>query len=171
MINNYGISTCTFLSYVNFRRMRKLYRIKLSAGERRQLEKLARSQTAAAQKVVKAKALLLSDESRKGPGLRAPEVIAKTGIKPATLERLRKRCCEVGPLEALERKAQENRARKFTGEEQARLTALACSEPPEGHAGWTLRLLADKLVELEVFDAISHEAVRAQLKKTNLNLG
>jgi hypothetical protein len=151
--------------------MRKLYRIKLSAGERRTLQKLARSQTAAAHKVVKAKSLLLCDESRKGPGLKAAEIVAKIGIKPATLERLRKRCCEVGPLEALERKEQGNRSRKFTGEEQARLTALACSEAPEGHARWTLRLLADKLVELEVFEEISHEAVRKQLKKMSSSLG
>ena len=151
--------------------MRKLYRIKLTASERRALQKLARSQTAAAHKVLKAKSLLLVDESRHGPGLKAAEVVAKTGIRPATLERLRKRCCEVGPLEALERKEQVNRARKFTGEEQARLIALACSDPPEGCASWTLRLLADILVELEVFDEISHEAVREQLKKTNSNLG
>ena len=92
-------------------------------------------------------------------------------MKPATLQRLRRRCCEVGPLESLERKRQENRARKFTGEEEARLTTLACSEPPEGEVRWTLHLLADKLVELKVFDQISHEAVRQKLKKTNLNLG
>lgn len=151
--------------------MRKIYRIKLSAKERRELEKLARSLTAAVHKVIKAKALLLVDESRKGAGLKAADVVTKTGIKPATLERLRKRCCEVGPLDALERQKQKNRGRKFTGEEHARLTALACSEAPEGHARWTLRLLADKLVELEVFDEISHEAVREQLKKTSLNLG
>lgn len=151
--------------------MRKVYRIKLSAEERRSLEKLSRSQTAAAHKVTKARALLLCDESRKGPGLKDPEVMAKTGIKPATLERLRRRCCEVGPLEALERKAQQNRARKFTGEVEAQLVKLACSEPPEGCARWTLQLLADQLIELKVVDYITDEAVRRQLKKTNLNLG
>lgn len=151
--------------------MRKVYRIKLSAGERGSLEKLSRSQTAAAHKVTKARALLLCDESRKGPGLKDAEVISKTGIKPATLERLRRRCCEVGPLDALERKAQENRARKVTGEVEARLVALACSEPPEGCARWTLQLLADKLVELEVVEYITDETVRRQLKKTNLSLG
>ena len=106
-----------------------------------------------------------------GDGLKDSEVISQTGIKSATLERLRKRCCEVGPLECLERVEQVNRTRKFTGEEQARLTTLACSKPPEGHARWTLHLLADKLVELNVFDEISYEAVRQQLKKTSLNLG
>ena len=87
------------------------------------------------------------------------------------MERLRRRCCEVGPLDALERKAQENRARKVTGEVEARLVALACSEPPEGCARWTLQLLADKLVELEVVEYITDETVRRQLKKMNLSLG
>jgi hypothetical protein len=151
--------------------MRKVYRIKLSAAERRSLEKLGRSQTAAAHKVMKARALLLCDESRKGPGLKDPEVMSETGLKPATLERLRKRCCEVGPLEALERQVQQNRVRKFTGEVEAQLITLACSEPPEGCARWTLQLLADKLIELEVVDYITDEAVRRQLKKTNLSLG
>lgn len=151
--------------------MQKVYRIKLSAGERRSLEKLSRSQTAAAHKVTKARALLLCDESRTGPGLKDSEVTSKTGIKPATLERLRRRCCDVGPLDALERKVQANRARKFTGEVEARLVTLACSEPPEGCARWTLQLLADKLVELKVVDYITDEAVRRQLKKTNLSLG
>ena len=111
--------------------MKKIYRIKLSAGERRPLEKLSRSQTAAAHKVT------------------------KTGIGSATLDQLRKRCCEVGPLEAMERKAQQNRAHKFTGEVEAQLVKLACSEPPERCVRWTLQLLADKLIELKVVDYIT----------------
>ena len=151
--------------------MRKLYSIKLLSEERDELKKLSRRRTAAVSKVIKARALLLCDQSMEGDGLKDSEVISQTGIKSATLERLRKRCCEVGPLECLERVEQVNRTRKFTGEEQARLTTLACSKPPEGHARWTLHLLADKLVELNVFDEISYEAVRQQLKKTNLSLG
>lgn len=145
--------------------MRKVYRIKLSAEERESLTKLSRRQTAAAQKVMKARALLLSDESPEGPGLKDPEIMVKTGIKRAALERLRKRCCEMGPLECMERKVQQNRARKFTGEVEAQLVKLACSEPPQGCARWTLQLLADKLIELEVVDYITDEAVRRQLKK------
>jgi len=151
--------------------MPKLYSIKLSPEERVELENLSRRRTAAADKVIKARALLLCDQSEGGPGLKDSEVVAGSGIKPATLERLRKRCCEVGPLEALERKVQENRPRKFTGEKQAQLTKLACSKPPEGQVRWTLHLLADKLVELEVFAEISHESVRQQLKKTSSNPG
>jgi hypothetical protein len=153
--------------------MRKIYRIKLSSEERSKLERLSRKRNVAAHKVLKARALLLCDESEHGEALRDPEIIEKTGIARTTLARLRERCCEVGPLEALERKQQQgcSRARRLDGEAQARLTTLACSSAPEGCKRWTLRLLADKLVELEVVEAISHETVRAELKKTRSNPG
>lgn len=153
--------------------MRKIYRIKLSAEERSELLALSRRRNAAAHKACKARALLLCDESEEGEGLKDSEIIEKTGIAKATLERLRQRCCEVGPLEALERKRQEgvSRPRKLDGAGQARLTALACSDPPEGCARWTLSLLADGLVELEVVDSISRETVRSELKKTSSSRG
>lgn len=153
--------------------MQKIYRIKLSLEERGELENLSKKRTVAAHKVLKARALLLCDESEKGEGLKDPEITKMTGIAKATLARLRQRCCEVGPMEALERKPQKSisRARKLDGEGQARLTTLACSSAPEGCKRWTLRLLADKLVELEVVEQISHETVRSELKKTSLNLG
>lgn len=151
--------------------MRKIYRIKLSPEERGELEFLTRRQSVDGHKVIKARALLLCDESDGAPGLKDPEVIAATGIKPATLERLRCACCQVGPIEALERKKQDKPSRPqiMTGEVEARLTALACSEAPEGHKRWTLRLLAGKMVELEIVEKISHEAVRQALKKTSSN--
>jgi transposase len=153
--------------------MRKIYRIKLSSEERKQLKSLLKAKSIAAQKVIKARSLLLADESDHGPAYTDPEIMEATGIKPATLTRLRTRVCEVGPLEALERKKQQSPSRvsKITGEVEAKLTALACSEAPEGYQRWTLHLLADKLVALEVVDSISHEAVRTTLKKMKLNLG
>lgn len=153
--------------------MLKVFRIKLSSEERSDLEELSRKRNAAAHKVLKARALLLCDESEDGEGLKDPEIIEKLGIAPATLQRLRQRCCEVGPLEALERKKQVgmSRLRKLDGEGQARLTKLACSEAPEGSNRWTLRLLADKLVELEVVESISHQTVGVELKKTRSNRG
>lgn len=147
--------------------MQKIYRINLSSEERSELRALSGKRNAAAHKVLKARALLLCDESENGEGLKDPEIIGRTGIAKATLERLRRRCCEVGLLEALERKKQEvvSRPPKLDGEGQARLTALACSDAPEGCARWTLSLLADKLVELEILDSISRETVRSELKK------
>ncbi len=153
--------------------MLKVFRIKLSSEERSDLEQLSRKRNAAAHKVLKARALLLCDESEDGEGLKDPEIIEKLGIAPATLQRLRRRCCEVGPLEALERKKQVgmSRPRKLDGEGQARLTKLACSEAPEGSNRWTLRLLADKLVELKVVESISHQTVGEELKKMRSNRG
>jgi hypothetical protein len=90
-----------------------------------------------------------------------------------SIERLRKRCHEVGALPALERKAREIPPRRaiINGELEARLIAEACSEAPEGHGRWTLRLLADRMVELKLVESISYETVRVTLKKTNFNLG
>jgi hypothetical protein len=153
--------------------MQKIYRIKLSWEERSELEFLSRKLNVAAHKFLKARALLLCDESKHGEGLKDPEIIEEIGIARATLARLRQRCCEVGPLDALKRKQPQgvSRARRLDGEGQARLTTLACSSAPEGCKRWTLRLLADKLVELEVVESISHETVRAELKKTSSSPG
>jgi hypothetical protein len=154
--------------------MQKNYRIKLAPDERKELTALSSSaKSVSARKVTKARALLLADESGDGPALNDREVMEATGIKPATLVRLRKRTCEVGPLAALERKAQASpsRAKVIGGEAGAKLTQIACSEAPGGRSRWTLRLLADKLVELEVVDAVSHETVRAELKKTTSSRG
>ena len=154
--------------------MQKIYRIKLSAQEREELERLPNSRKkVAALKVTKARAILLADEGGSGPALRDPDIIKATGIKPATLGRLRRRVCEAGPAEALERKAQAQPSRqaKIGGQAEARLTTIACSQAPEGRKRWTLRLLAKRLVELEVVDSISHETVRQALKKTDSSPG
>ena len=125
----------------------KLHRIKLSGSERQELESIRDQKRGKASRVLRAVALLLSDEGPSGPALKDAEVRLATAMSPSTLERLRIRCCEVGPLGALERKQREKAPReiKITGEVQARVTQLACSTPPEGHARWTLRLLADHL--------------------------
>tara|TARA_R110002110_G_scaffold413972_1_gene642553 strand:- start:977 stop:1438 length:462 start_codon:yes stop_codon:yes gene_type:complete len=153
--------------------MRKLYRLKLSSEERQALEALTKKGRVAAAKVLKARALLLADESPEGNGWKDPQIMEATGIKSVTLARLRQRCCEVGPLEALERKQRMTppRAPILDGESEAKLVQLACSQAPKGHARWTLRLLADKMVMLDIVDSISHETVRQSLKKTGSSLG
>jgi hypothetical protein len=154
--------------------MQKIYRIKLVPEERQQLEELTRStKPVAANKVTKAHALLLADESDQGVAWSDPDIMAATGISAATLSRLRQRTCEVGPLEALHRKPQEipSRPRRLTGEVEARASAIACSEPPEGHKRWTMQLIANELVNLEVIDSVSDEAVRLMLKKTRSSPG
>ena len=88
-------------------------------------------------------------------------------IGRATVERVRRRCVEEG----LDKEQLNRRQKRLDGQGEAHLIALACGEPPEGRAGWTLKLLADRLVECEIVESISTETVRQTLKKTNSSLG
>ena len=98
------------------------------------------------------------------------EIARSLQIASATVERVRRRCVEEGIEAALGRKEQQRRRpRKLDGAAEAHLIAMACGEPPEGRARWTLRLLADRLVEWEIVDSIHPETVRKTLKKTNSN--
>lgn len=147
----------------------KRYVIELQTDERDELEALVRRGKAAARKLTRARALLLSDAGEHGPAWGDADIAEALGISTRCIEMLRKRAVEEGPRTAIERKAQARPsvAKKFDGEKEAKLIALACSEPPEGYQRWSLRLLADKLVELEVFESVSHERVREVMKKTS----
>ena len=146
---------------------RKGYRVRLSAEERAELSGIVNGK-AAAHRRKHAHILLLADEDREGGGRTDADIIASVlGVGASTVERVRKRCVEEGLEAAVERRKQVNRKpRKLDGAGEAKLVALACSAPPEGHARWTLRLLGDKIVELEVVDNIHKETVRKALKKT-----
>lgn len=152
--------------------MPKKYRIKLSRPEREQLEAVCRKQRVSAQKKLRARVFLFSDENREGGPLKDVEIAEKTGMAVSSIERLRKQCHEQGPLESLERKKRlvPPREIKVDGKLEAEITALACSAPPEGRARWTLQLLADRVVELGLVDSISDESVRRALKKTGCSL-
>ena len=147
----------------------KLHRIKLSKSEHHELEALRDQKRGKASGIMRAVALLLSDEGPQGPAMKDADIQAQTGISIRNLERLRKRCCEVGPLAALTRKprATPGRKVKITGEIHARITQLACSKPPTGQARWTLRLLARHLVEIEVIETISQQSVPTVLKRNS----
>jgi len=149
--------------------MAKRYVIEWLTEEREELEALVRRGKAAARKLTRARALLLSDAGAGGPGWVDAAIAEALGITTRCIEMLRKRAVEAGPLVAIERKPQVRPSvpPKFDGEKEARLVALACSAPPAGHRRWSLRLLADKLVELDVFESVSHERVRQVMKKTS----
>lgn len=151
----------------------KKYRIKLSPDERNALEEVRDKGSHKASKFKRALIFLLADESEEGPAQKDADIAKATGLTIVSIERLRKRCCEVGPIGGLEPKPRETPPRKIkiTGEVEAHITQLACSEPPEGQVRWTLHLLAKRLVEIEVIDSISHNSVGLVLKKANLNLG
>jgi transposase-like protein len=145
----------------------KKYVLKLTDEERTELHHLVRKGRVAGWKVQRAQALLRCDQGPDGPAWTDERIAEAFGITPRSLESWRKQAVERGPLSLLERKARATPAAtpKLDGERQARLTALACSKAPDGHARWSSRLLAERLVELEVVDSISHETVRRALKR------
>jgi len=146
--------------------MAKYHVVKLSEEERDILEKICKQGTVAAQRRRHAGILLLADEGAYGPSLTDVEVAEQMDLTPRCVENTRKRCVELGLEQALERKARHReRTRALDGESEARLISLACSEAPQGHARWTLKLLSHKLVELEIVPSISPETVRQVLKK------
>ena len=149
--------------------MTKRYRVTLEADERAQVEALLAKGKAAVRRLKHALILLKADEAAGAPAATDVEIAAAVGCGRVTVERVRRRFVEEGLERALSpyRKAQREYRTKLDGEQEAKLIATACGAPPEGRSRWTLRLLADKLVELKVVDAISHEAVRQALKKTN----
>jgi len=143
------------------------YRVKLTAGERSEFEERVRRGRSAGWKLRRAQALLKCDEGNGGPGWPDARIAEAFGVTTRSLENWRRQAVERGPMSLMQRKAQDrSMMRKLDGVGEAKLVKLACSTPPEGHSRWSLRLLADKLVELEVVDSIRHECVRQTLLKT-----
>lgn len=139
--------------------------VRLAAAERAQLQGMVDEGKRAGSVLKRAWALLKADAD--GPNWEDPEIAEAYGLSLSTLHRVRQAFVEEGLDAALYRKKPTGRQyRKLDGAQEARLVALACSRPPAGRKRWTLQLLADRLVELEVVDAISHECVRTTLKKT-----
>ncbi len=148
--------------------MKKKYPVILSEAEREQLKSLIAAGSAPARKLTHARILLKADQSPEGPGWVDEQVADAVETSQPTVCRVRKQYFEEGLQAALNRRPPNREYhRKLDGEQEARLIALACSEPPEGQARWSLRLLADKMVELEVVDDLSYQTVRRTLKKTN----
>ena len=152
--------------------MVKRYRVRLSEEEQQGLRSLVSKGRAAAYKQTHARILLLCDENQADGAMKDEEIARALKLGTATVERVRRRGVEEGLEAALGRRQQLNRRqRKLDGAGEAHLIALTCSQPPEGRAGWTLRLLADQLVECEIVESISTETVRQTLKKTNSSPG
>ena len=146
--------------------LEKKYFVDLSPEERSQLESLTRVGKSSVRKVKRALVLLAVDDGDKD------EVAAgKARVSVGTVERLRRRFAAEGLQAALSERPRSGKPAKFDGRQEAYVIALACSEPPEGRARWTLRLLANRLVELEVMDEVSHHTVGRVLKRGNLSLG
>lgn len=145
---------------------KKNYHVKLRDEEYIQLRQYVRDGGKPARFVNRARILLLADEQ-----LTDEQIVEALGVSMATVYRIRKNYHEGGVDKALQEKPRNGAPAKIDGRIEATVTMLACSDPPEGYARWTLQLLTDKLVELEVIDSIALNTVRTVLKKTNSNLG
>jgi transposase len=148
--------------------MKKRWIVNLTGEEREGLEQLVRRERVSGVKRMRASILLKADD-----GLTDQEIADDLEVGLVTVERVRKRCCERGLQGSLERKPQENpsRPRKLDGVSEAQLVRIACSPPPPGRARWTVSLLANKLVELKVFESVSASTVQRGLKKMRSNPG
>jgi hypothetical protein len=154
--------------------MHKRYLVTLTTAERTALQDLIATGTGAARRLAPARILLKADQHPAGPAWTADAIAAAVELGAAPVERVRRRFVEHGWDAALDPYVVEHpppRSRQLDGEQEARLVALACSVPPPGQARWTLRLLADRLVELDVVDAISYATVRRTLKQTRSSPG
>lgn len=151
----------------------KKYIVKLSKDERDTLKKIITSGRGPARMFTRARIILKADQGQHGPSWGDEKISNALDVTVQTIERIRKQFVEEGLESVLSRRPyiQKVSRKKIDGDVEAHLIALSCSEPPEGFARWTLRLLANKIVELGYVENISHEAVRQALKKTNLNRG
>ena len=148
--------------------MRKQYPVVLAEAERIELERLIAAGTAPARKLTHARILRKADQSEQGPAWVDDRIAEAVEVSQPTVARVRKQYVEQGLAAALARRPPRREYRhKLDGEQEAHVLALACSEPPAGHARWSLRLLADRLVELEIVDTISYQTVARTLKKTS----
>ena len=152
--------------------MRKQYVVVLSEQERARLHTLIGQGSAPARALTHARILLKANQGEAGPGWTDRAIATALEVHHTTVARVRQQFVTGGLEAAVDRQAPEREyPRKLDGEQEARLVALACSAPPEGRKRWTLRLLAGRLVQLEVVDTVSYETVRQALKQTGSSRG
>jgi hypothetical protein len=150
----------------------KQYAVRLSEDEREELRRLIAAGTESARKLMHARILLKADQGPDGPGWVDERIAEAVESSQPTVSRVRKTYARQGLAAALNRRPPRREyVRKLDGAAEARLVALSCSQPPTGQARWSLRLLADKLVELEVVEAVSYQTVRRVLEKTSSSPG
>ena len=153
--------------------MKKVFVVRLTETERSELNALVRKGKASALAIARARILLKADQGKNGEAQTDAQVAEALSVAAKTVFNVRRRWVEEGLEAALRRKKQDcpSRLRKLDGKAEAKLVATCCGPAPQGRARWTLRMLAGKLVELEVVDSISPETVRSTLKKMQLSLG
>ena len=152
--------------------MKKKYIVTLTQEERQMLQVMLSKGKAAARKLMHARVLQKADAGPSGPAWNDGQIAEGLEVGRATVERIRKMFIEEGLTAALERRRPRRQyARALDGDGEAHLVALACQKPPEGRSRWTLRLLADRMVQLAYVERLSKDTVARVLKKTSLSLG
>jgi transposase len=153
--------------------MKKVFVVRLTEAERSELDALVRRGKRAALTMARARILLKADQGKDGEAQTDAQIAEALSVAAKTVFNVRRRWVEEGLEAALQRKKQDcpSRSRKLDGRAEAKLVATCCGPAPQGRARWTLRMLASKMVELEVVDSISPETVRGTLKKMRLSLG
>lgn len=150
----------------------KIYKITLTNEERTELTALVSKGKGNARRIRRAQMLLLADETQSDGGWKDADIAKALNAHMRTVERTREKCVREGVEAALNHtRPQKKRAKVLDGAAEAQLVQLACSEAPDGHEQWSLQMLADKLIELEVVETVSRETVRTTLKKMNLSRG
>ncbi len=145
--------------------MKARNRVKLKPKDRKLVKQLISKGTEKARKITRCRILLLAHE-----GQSDPQIMEALKVARNTIRSVRWRYVQEGLEAAINERPRPGAPKKFTGRQKVKITAIACSEPPEGRSRWTLRLIADRVVELEMVDNISHQTVKRILKKTNLSL-
>jgi transposase len=150
---------------------RKKYKVVLLEEERLFLERFVKTGSAKAREILRARILLLTDLSPRGKGKTDPEIAEELDVCLRTVAATRERYVAGGLERALKDLPRSGQPRRLSGKQEAKMVALACSDPPEGHSRWTIRLLAGQMVELGIAERVGRETVRQALKKMNLSLG
>lgn len=150
----------------------KIYRVTLTNEEREYLTALVNKGKGPAGKLKRSRILLMADEAQENGGWKDDDIVRALQSSRRTVERARQKCVEMGVEAAINHtRPRKTRSKVLDGAAEARLVQLACSEAPDGHEKWSMQMLADKLIELEVVETVSRETVRTTLKKMNLSLG
>jgi hypothetical protein len=150
----------------------KIYKVTLTNEERTKLTAIVSKGTGNVRRIRRAQMLLLADENQPDGGRKDADIAKALSAHTRTIERTREKCVLEGIESALNHtRPRKTRSKVLDGAAEARLVQLACSEAPDGHEDWTMQMLADKLIELEVVETVSRETVRTTLKKMNLSLG
>lgn len=144
--------------------MKRKNLVRLKQKEKELLKQLVSKGKERARKLTRCRILLLADE-----GMKDTRIIEALKVARNTVRQVRSRYIQKGLEASLNEQPRSGAPKKFSGRQKAKITAIACSEPPEGRSRWTLRLIADKIVELEITDSISYKTVERILKKTNLS--